>query len=237
LGARWPRGKTEWTVVAVLGVFLFTIDYGLIYWAELSLESGLTAVLFAVLPVITAVAAHIYMPGERLTLNRLAGTLLSFIGVVALFADSISIDASKAAAMAAVLVAATCGGVATVIAKRHGGAIHPAALNAPAMLIGAALLATVSLAAGDGFRLPENRAAWWAIGYLAGMGSLVTFLLYFWLLKSWSATSLSFISVFTPLVALVLGYFALDERPTAFVVLGTGLVLTGVVFAMRKTGL
>ena len=45
-----------------------------------------------------------------------------------------------------------------VATKRHGGALHPAALNAPAMLVGAVALLAASLAAGDGFRIPARRA-------------------------------------------------------------------------------
>ncbi|HYR83315.1 MAG TPA: EamA family transporter [Terriglobia bacterium] len=234
LRAPWPRGSTEWGVVAVVGVFLFALDYGLIYWGEQWLETGLAAVLFAVNPIVTAIAAHLYVPGERLTLRKLGGTLLAFLGVAGLFADKLQIDSSKLAPMVAILVAAAFATIATVVTKRHGGALHPAALNAPAMLIGAALLAVASFAAGDGLRTPRDPAAWWAIGYLAIAGSIVTFLLYFRLLKTWSATTLSFIAVFTPLVALVLGYIALGERPTVFVALGTALILLGVWFAVTK---
>lgn len=233
--APWPRGSTEWSVVAVVGVFLFAFDYGLIYWGEQWLESGLTAVLFAVLPIVTATAAHFYMPRERLTPRKLAGTLFAFFGVAALFADRLHLDASNLVPMTAILLSAVCAAVATVVTKRHGGGLHPAALNAPAMLIGAGLLAAASVASGNGLRLPRDPVAWWAIGYLAVVGSIVAFLMYFWLLKSWSATTLSFISVFTPLVALVLGYAALGERPTAFTAVGAGLILAGVWFAVRKS--
>ena len=58
LGARWPRGRDEWRLVVFVGIVLFGADYGLIYWGEQWLDSGLTAVLFAVLPIITALLAH-----------------------------------------------------------------------------------------------------------------------------------------------------------------------------------
>ena len=76
LGARWPRGRAEWTLVVLVGVVLFAADYGLIYWAEQSLDSGLTAILFATLPLITVALAHVYLPGDRITPRKLAGTTL-----------------------------------------------------------------------------------------------------------------------------------------------------------------
>ena len=73
---------------------------------------------------------------------------------------------------------------------------------------------------------------WGAIAYLAIAGSVVTFLVYFSLLKTWSVTSLSFISVFTPAIALVLGFVFLDEQPTVWSAVGAGLILSGVALAL-----
>jgi drug/metabolite transporter (DMT)-like permease len=232
LGARWPRGGTEWGLVASVGLVLFAADYGLIYWSEQFLDSGLTAILFATLPIITAVMAHLYLPGDRMTPRKIAGTLLAFAGVVALFAGHVRFDPSGAGPMAAVVASAVCASVTAVASKRYGAALHPAALNAPAMLIGALALVAASVAAGDGFRLPQSRSTWGAIGYLAIAGSVVTFLGYFSLLKTWSVTSLSFISVFTPAIALLLGFFLLDERPTFFTGIGGVLILLGVTLAL-----
>jgi drug/metabolite transporter (DMT)-like permease len=102
------------------------------------------------------------------------------------------------------------------------------------MLAGGATLAVASLAAGDGFGVPRDTQTVAAIGYLAVAGSVVSFLAYFSLLKSWSVTSLSFISVFTPAIALVLGFVFLDERPTMLTAIGGALVLAGVSLALTK---
>jgi drug/metabolite transporter (DMT)-like permease len=80
------------------------------------------------------------------------------------------------------------------------------------MLVGAAILAIVSLLVGDGLGVPRDAPTWTAILYLAIAGSVVTFLVYFTLLKTWTVTSLSFISVFIPIVALALGFFVLHEK-------------------------
>ena len=84
-GARWPRGRTQWTLVVFVGVFLFLGDYGLIYWAEQYIDSGLTAILFGTFPLLTMAFAHVYVPGERLTSRKLAGGMVASLGVVALF--------------------------------------------------------------------------------------------------------------------------------------------------------
>jgi len=232
--ARWPAGAGEWALVAWVGLVLFAADYGLIYWAEQFLDSGLTAILFATLPLITILFAHAYLPGDRTTPRKLAGTLLAFGGVAALFGDHVRLDASKAWPMAAVVASAVCAAAVGVVTKRHAHHLHPAALNAPAMLVGAVALLAASVFSGDGFALPRDTDTWWAVTYLAIAGSVVTFLIYFTLLKTWSVTSLSFISVFTPAVALLLGFVFLGERPTTLTALGAGLILTGVALAVSR---
>ena len=233
LGARWPAGRKEWALVAWVGLTLFCADYGLIYWAEQFLDSGLTAILFATLPLITVLMAHAYLPGDRITPQRLAGTLIAFLGVAALFADHVRLDPSEAGPMLAVVGACVFAAAAGIASKRHGGALHPAALNAPAMLVGALALVGASILSGDGFAIPREISTWSAIAYLAIAGSVVTFLIYFTLLKTWSVTSMSFISVFTPAVALLLGFALLGERLTGLTALGALLILAGVALALR----
>ena len=213
---RWSRGS---------GLVLFAADYGLIYWGEQFLDSGMTSILFALLPLVTIGFAHLYVPGDRITATKarrhaswpLSGSSRS--SVIA----SVSILAGSGP-MLAIVASTVCAAAAGVATKRHGAAMHPAALNAPAMLIGAAALALVSLVAGDGFAASaRTRSTWMAIAYLAIAGSVITFLGYFTLLKTWTVTSLSFISVFTPAIALILGFVFLDERPTLWTGVGAAL--------------
>ena len=232
LGTRWPNGRREWSVVTFVGVALFGADYGLIYWGEQFIDSGLTAILFATLPLFTVALAHLYIPGDRITARKLSGTLIAFAGVVALFGESLRLDVEKLGPMAAIVIATVCAAAAGVVSKRHGGTLHAAALNAPAMLIGGVVLAAAALATGEAFRLPHETSTWAAIIYLAVVGSVVSFLVYFSLLKTWSVTSLSFISVFTPAIALALGFVFLDERPTLWTAVGAALILAGVALAL-----
>jgi drug/metabolite transporter (DMT)-like permease len=233
-GARWPRGTTEWTAVAAVGLLMFAADYGLIYWAEQYIESGLTAVLFATLPLLTLFAARAYLPGEHITARKLASSVLALLGTLALFADRLRLDAAAVQPMLAVLGGAVCAAIAAVVSKRDAHDIPPETLNAPSMLIGAVVLLAASLARGDGFRLPVDGATWAAIVYLAIAGTVLAFFVYFTLLKTWSVMSLSFISVFTPAIALLLGFVFLDERPSRWTVGGSMLILVSIALAAKQ---
>ncbi len=233
---KWPAGRAEWGLAVFVGIVLFGLDYGLIYWAELVLESGITAVLFATMPLLTAFAAHCYIPTERLTIRKLGGTLLAFAGVVALFAGKLRVDPEHAWPMLAIIASALCAAVASVATKRHGASLHPVAFNGPAMLIGGVAHMAASLAIGDGFHMPTATGTWLAIVYLAVAGSVLTFLVYFWLLKTWDATTMSFIAIFTPAIAILLGFLVLDEVPGPAVAVGIVLILAGVALAVTKSG-
>jgi drug/metabolite transporter (DMT)-like permease len=234
LGARWPRGRTEWTLVLVVGLLLFGGDYGLIYWAEQYIDSGLTAVLFGTFPLATMFAAHVYVPGEQITPRRLAGGVLALAGVAALFGDRLTVTASAAGPMAAVLGAVACAAVSNVATKRHGGSLHPAALNAATTVVGAVALGTMSVVRGDGLRLPHDGRTWAAIAYLSLVGSVVAFLIYFSLLRMWHATTVSFFAVFTPIIAVVLGAFVLGEHLSVWSAAGSTLVLAGVSLTLKS---
>jgi drug/metabolite transporter (DMT)-like permease len=232
--ARWPRGRTEWLLVVWVGVVLFGADYGLVYWGEQWLDSGLTAIIFASLPVMTSVAAHFYLRAERLTAQTLVGTILAFLGVVALFADRLAVDRSQVRPMLAILASAACATAANLAIKRYGSTLHPVALNAPSVLIGGTVLFLVARLAGEQIQFPTDTETWSAVLYLALVGSVFTFLVYFWLLKTWSVTTLSFIAVFTPLVAVLLGFLFREERPTAWSALGGMLILGGATLALWR---
>jgi drug/metabolite transporter (DMT)-like permease len=232
VGARWPRGRAEWTLVAVVGVLLFGGDYGLIYWAEQYIDSGLTAILFGTFPLVTMLCAHVYVPGEQLTPRKAAGAALAFAGVVALFGDRLNVNASALGPMAAVIGAVVCAAISNVATKRHGGGLHSAPLNATTTIVGAICLAAMAVLTGEHLRLPPDAHAWAAVIYLALVGSVLAFLIYFSLLKTWASTTVSFFAVFTPIIAVVLGTIFLGERLSLWSVAGSALILTGVTITL-----
>src|SRR5437762_6046485 len=81
--SKWPANRTEWALVAFVGLVLFTADYGFIYWGENNgVESGLSAILFATLPLQTALVANAVLPGEPLAVPNHAGTGPGLVGLL-----------------------------------------------------------------------------------------------------------------------------------------------------------
>lgn len=225
-----PRGAVEWGVVAFTGVVLVCFDYALIYWAEQYLETGLTSVLFAMMPLFTLILARAARL-EPLTVRKLAGIGISIAGVTALSWDHLGLGSARALPVLAVLAAALCSAATTVATKKWGRGLHPIALNAFGSAIGSACLTALAWTTGGGLQLPRTPDAWGAVLYLAVLGSVVAFLLYFWLLKHWEATRTGMLSVLTPVLAVGLGSAFRAEPLTASLLGGTVLVLAGILVA------
>jgi drug/metabolite transporter (DMT)-like permease len=234
--SRWPANRTEWALVLFVGIVLFTLDYGLIYWGENNgVESGLSAILFATLPLQTALAAKALLPGERLTAQKLAGIAIGFGGIVLIFRGQIgTAGTEKAVPMLALVLAASCAAVATVALKRWGHATDPITFNAGSMAVGTVCLAALSLGAREPWRAPSWPEGIGAILYLALAGSVVTFITWNWLLKGVEATSLSFIALVTPITAVLLGASLGNETFDAIDLLGATIVLGGIYVSVSR---
>src|SRR2546421_828142 len=181
--SKWPANRTEWALVVFVGLVLFTADYGLIYWGENNgVESGLSAILFATLPLQTALVANALLEQERLTLQKLLGIALGFGGVLVIFRSQIgTAGLEKAFPMLAIVLSSSCAALSTVAVKRWGHGTDPVTFNGLAMGVGALCLAVISLVLGEGWRVPSWPEGMGAIFYLAIAGSVVTFVTYLWL--------------------------------------------------------
>jgi drug/metabolite transporter (DMT)-like permease len=230
--APMPQGREPWSVVLFVGVVLVGIDYGLIYWAEQFLPTGLTSVLFAVMPLFTLLLARA-LGLEKITIRKLAGILLCISGVALLCWDTLSWNRDALLPALGVLGAAFCSASTTTVTKKHGRDLHPVSLNAWSSAIGCLCLYAGAAARGEGLQWPSTSRGWIAVSYLSLGGSVTAFLLYYWLLKRWDASKAGLVSVLTPMLAVALGVVAGDERLDGHLVAGATLVLAGVFVATR----
>ena len=227
-----PKERRLWWINAVL---TFTISYGLVYWAEQWVPSGLAAVLFATFPLFVAVLAHLFLPGERLQPRSFTGVLIGFAGVAVLFSEDLSAVGGPRTTFAATLflIAPLASAVANVAVKKWGGGVHPLSVSAVPMGLGALLVVPLALGMERGRELAFGTRPLLAVAYLAVVGSSLAFTLYYWLLRRLPATSLSLINYATPVVAVLIGTVWLGEPFTLRIFLGGLLVVMGVAVAVR----
>jgi len=233
---RVPLGRSareRWLWLAN-GTLSFAGSYGIVYWAEQWVPSGLTAVLFATYPLFVAVLAHLAVPGERVALLELAGILVGFAGVGVIFSEDLRSLAGEGVPFAAgvMLVSPFVSALSSVAIKRWGAGIHPLSLTAMPMAIGSALTGLVALVTERDATFIWSGRSIGALLYLTLFGSVVTFTLYYWLLQRMPVKRLSLIAYVIPVEAVMLGTL-FDEPLSARIVAGSALVIVGVALAVR----
>ena len=217
-------------------LFTFCIPYGVTYWAEQWLPSGLTALLFATYPLFVTVLAHLRLPAERMRPVAAVGIMTGFLGVALIYSEDLAALGGERVPLAAAvfLLSPAASALASVEVKRLGAGVPALALTAPPMLFTAMIMTPLALRLEADRGLNVDATALAALLYLALFGSAVAFGLYFWLLARLPATRLALVAYAVPLVALAVGVVALDERLTVRILIGAALVLLGVAAAMRS---
>lgn len=225
----WPRQRVYLAHLAVQGSLLFCLQYALIYWAEQTVPSGLAAVLFATVPIMTAIIAAYVFKFEQLSSINVLGLVIGFCGVAVIYwSEVISAAHAPPLGVAALLIAAMSASFATVFAKRYAQGIPPLATVAPGQLLGGTLLGILALIVERGRPIHFTALSAGALAYLTIFGSCVVFLAYFTLMKTISITRLSLLTYVIPVLAVALGTLVAHEQfaPTTFA--GAAVVFGGI---------
>jgi drug/metabolite transporter (DMT)-like permease len=229
-GEALPTGAALRAALAY-GVLQFGVNFPLLYWGEKTVPSGLAAVMYATLPMTSAILTRA-LGMERLTVPKLAGAITAFGGVVVLFSPSFSGQIS-AAGLFAIFTAATMSVGGNVVLKR-GPRQNPIGANAVGCAIGAVISGAASFAMREPHLLPITLATLGPLLYLTIAGSMGAFVLMSWLVNHWTLTRVSYISVLVPVIAMALGSLLHHEPITLTILAGTALVLAGVLIGMRR---
>jgi len=224
----------QWVSISLLSIFFFLLDYGLIFWAEQRVASGVTAVVMATIPVFIALLEIVFLRARKLTF-RLAFALLMGIGGVAILMNR-SLSAGGApidrVGIVAILAAAMSWAVATIFTRKVELPLSKMVNSGAQMFVGGIFLGLAAFALGEfrGFHLSGvSREAWLALVYLIVAGSIFAFTAYLWLLDHESPTKVGTYAYVNPVVAVVVGYFLGGETLGPRTILGTLLILFSVV--------
>jgi drug/metabolite transporter (DMT)-like permease len=226
--------RREWASASVLAVLIFVLDYGLLFWAERRVPSGIAAVMMATIPAFMALAEILILRTQKLTLRLGFALLVGLAGVAVLVSRSVSfgdapIDTSGAIAL---VVAAIGWSLASALTRKLPLPESKVMSSGSQMLAGGVLLILTSKMLGEfgGFHAQAvSSRAWLALAYLIVAGSIIGFTAYVWLLHHESPTKVGTYAYVNPVVAVLVGYFLGGEALGARTVVGTLLVLVSVV--------
>jgi drug/metabolite transporter (DMT)-like permease len=232
-GERMPRGK-EWLTLTILAAMIFLCDYGLLFWAEQRVPSGIASVMLGTIPASMALSEIIFLRTQKLTLRLALALLIGIGGVAVLMSRSLNlggapIDTKGALAL---LVAAVTWSIASALPKMMPMPESKVVGSAMQMTIGGLMLIVVAGGAGEFARFHPatvSRGVWWALIYLIVAGSIIGFTAYVWLLHHESPTKVGTYAYVNPVVAVITGYFLGGEALDARIILGAAFVLVSVV--------
>jgi drug/metabolite transporter (DMT)-like permease len=226
------KDKLSIRLYLLMTFFSFVFPFGLVYWAEQFVPSGLSSVLFAVNPFFVLLFSYFLISSEKIGFYKFTGIILGFAGILVIFSDTFNLDFSAYTfGMLAIILSASLQALNSVFIKKYGGHLHPVSMNFIPMLFGGIILSLSGVFLEDMSIVRFDSTAVFAVLYLAVFGSIVTFTSFYWLLKRISVVILSLIAFITPVIALFLGWIFFSEQLSFNELIGSLLVLCGLLWA------
>src|SRR5882672_800268 len=237
-GERSPS-RREWTSASLLAILIFVLDYGLLFWAEQRVPSGVAAVMMATIPAFMALSEIIFLRTQRLTVRLTLALLIGIGGVAVLMSSSLNLGGAPIdkVGAAALIVASVSWSVASVLSRKLPLPPSKVMSSGAQMLAGGVFLALTAVALGE-FRSFHpwviSRGAWLSLLYLIVAGSIIGYTAYVWLIHHESPTKVGTYAYVNPVVAVLVGYFLGGESLGVRTILGTLFVLVSVMLITMK---
>jgi drug/metabolite transporter (DMT)-like permease len=226
--------RRQWMSVLLLALLIFLIDYGLLFWSEQRVPSGVAAVMMATIPVFIALSEILFLRTQRLTVRLAFALLVGIGGVAVLMSHSLNLGGAPIDRPGAValIIGSISWSIATVLSRRLPLPPSKVMSSGAQMLAGGIMLAVTAAALGE-FRnfhpSTVSSGAWFSLIFLIIAGSIIGFTAYVWLIHHESPTKVGTYAYVNPVVAVVLGYLFGGETLGLRTVLGTLFVLISVV--------
>ncbi len=201
----------------------------LTYWSSQYVSSGMISVLFGLSPLITSLGAALWLKEEALTPSKLAGMLLGFAGLVLVFQGGLSLGDGALAGLMALFIAVASQSLGLVWIKRIADDSHPVATTLGSLVVALPLF-FIAWWFADGHiptAMPERAVE--ATLYLGVFGSVLGFVLYYYMIKHMETGRIALIALITPVIALLLGHSLNQEAVLPNVWFGTASILLGLV--------
>src|ERR1700678_1488005 len=215
--ARGERAPTirEWRSASLLGLVIFVFDYGLLFWAEQRVPSGVAAVMLATIPAFMALSEIIFLRTQRLTFRLAFALLVGICGVAVLMINSLNLGGASIdkVGAAALIFASISWSIASVMTRKLTLPSSKVMSAGSQMLAGGALLTLTAAATGEFHNFHPSgvsREVWFSLLYLIVAGSIIGYTAYVWLIHHESPTKVGTYAYVNPIVAVLVGY--LDRK-------------------------
>jgi drug/metabolite transporter (DMT)-like permease len=224
----------QWLSTCVTAVLIFVMDYGMLFWAEQRVPSGIAAVMMATIPAFMALAEILILRKRRMTLRLALALLIGLAGVAALVSRSLSLGGQPidAAGATALLIGGISWSVASILTLKLPLPSSKVMSSGAQMFTGGLFLTLTSALLGEFPRFHPaavSSSAWLGLAYLTIVGSVIGYTAFVWLLHHQSPTRVGTYAYVNPVVAVLIGYFFASEPIGPRTLFGAACVLVSVV--------
>ncbi len=224
----------QWKSISLIAILIFVIDYGLLFWAEQRVPSGMAAVVTAIIPALMTISEILILKTQKLTVRLATSLFIGLAGVAILMSRTLNLGGVPIDALGAIaLIIASIGwAIASALLRKLPLPASKVVSSASQMLAGGFFLLITAAALGEFHNFhPANvsRQAWLSLLYLIIFGSIIAFTAYVWLIHHESPTKVSTYAYVNPVVAVLLGYFLAHEPLGLRTILGSALILLSVI--------
>ena len=234
-----PFNKQAIKLYLSFGLLNFALSYGITYWATQYVYSSISSILWGLFPLFTSVMAHFMLSGddnEKLTSNKLKALFLGFIGMVFIGSNqSIDLQSQSFLAIMVLVGAIIIAAWPSVLYKKYNDVVGPYQMNAVCqVLTGVIMLSLSYLLKEDLAQIVWTDQLLFASAYLVLFGGVISWGIYFWLYQYLSVTQVTYVAIFPPIVAIILGWIFLNEVLSAKEIIGTIFILGSSILIYRK---
>lgn len=214
-------------IAAATGIFgaMFCV-----YWGSQYIPSGLVAVIFGLTPIVTAFMSHFWLNENSLTMGKLTGAALGFVGILVIFKTEISVQGDAYYGIFAVLMSVFIHSGSAIWVKRVGVRLPALELTSGALLVVVPLYLITWFILDGQIPSHVDMKVGGSILYLGVIGSVIGFTLYFYILRKVEANRVALITLVTPVLALLLGQTINGEQVPMGVWYGASCIIFALVF-------
>ena len=229
-GNHLPTDRKSWTQLFVLGVINAALPFILFFWGQTKIESGLASVLNATTPLWGVITAHFLTRDEKATPARICGVLLGMAGIIVMVgSEALGGMSGSVLGQIACLLATLCYAFAAVYARSLSqSTMTPLVVATGQVITAAIIMLPVMLIVDQPWQLSTPGLDAWAgaLG-LAIPSTAIAYIFYFRLIDRAGASNAMLVAFIMPVVAIILGVFALGESLQPRQIAGTALIICG----------
>ncbi len=227
LKTNWPRDRRTWIIFAILGPASLAIPIFFISWGEQTIDSAVAAILNATVPLFTIVIAHFWLGDDKMTIQKVAGLLIGFGGVVILLSkDLIAGVHNSAVGQAAVILASVFYAASAVGARKFTQHVEAPARSAMPLITSTILMWAVTPTIESPFLIPHLPITWVAVLWLGILGSGVATVMLYYLIHEIGPTRATMVTYVFPPGGVLLGVIFLNEQLSWQLLAGTLLIVS-----------